>query len=80
MDDALARTGTARGQREYTLPTVRAFAHMPTALDHGVQKPRPGSKYTGQSNNGSTRFASSISGRSRLIPGLEKTSLIVRMR
>ena len=34
MDDALARTGAARGQREYTLPTARAFAHMPTAFDH----------------------------------------------
>ena len=34
VDDALARTGAARGQREYTLPTVRAFAHMPTAFDH----------------------------------------------
>jgi len=34
VDDALARTGTARGQREYTLPTARAFAHMPTAFDH----------------------------------------------
>jgi hypothetical protein len=33
MDDALARTGTAREQRAYTLPTARAFAHMPTALD-----------------------------------------------
>jgi hypothetical protein len=32
--DALARTGEARGQREYTLPTALAFAHMPTALDH----------------------------------------------
>lgn len=35
MDDALARTGAARGQREYTLLTARAFAHMPTAFDHG---------------------------------------------
>ena len=34
VDDALARTGTARGQREYTLPTARAFAQLPTALDH----------------------------------------------
>jgi hypothetical protein len=34
VDDALARTGAARGQREYTLPTARAFAHMPTAFDH----------------------------------------------
>lgn len=34
MDDALTRTGAARGQREYTLPTARAFAHMPTAFDH----------------------------------------------
>jgi len=31
MDDALTRTGAARGQRGYTLPTARAFAHMPTA-------------------------------------------------
>ena len=39
MDDALARTGAARGQREYTLPTARAFAHMPTAFDHyGIQE------------------------------------------
>jgi hypothetical protein len=35
VDDALARTDAVRGQREYTLPTDRAFAHMPTALDHG---------------------------------------------
>jgi hypothetical protein len=34
VDDALARTGTARGQREYALPTARAFDHMPTACDH----------------------------------------------
>jgi hypothetical protein len=34
VDDALARTGAARGQR-YALPTARTFAHMPTALDHG---------------------------------------------
>jgi hypothetical protein len=33
VDDALARTGTARGQR-CALPTARAFAHMPTAFDH----------------------------------------------
>ena len=40
--DALARTGTARGQREYTLPTVRAFAHMPTASYHGqIERPNP---------------------------------------
>jgi hypothetical protein len=35
MDDALTRTGASGGQREYTLPAARAFAHMPTALDHG---------------------------------------------
>jgi hypothetical protein len=34
VDDALARTGTGRGQREYALPTAGAFAHMPTALYH----------------------------------------------
>jgi hypothetical protein len=40
--DALARTGTARGQREYTLPTARAFAHMPTASHHGqIKRPNP---------------------------------------
>ena len=26
--------GPCRGQREYTLPTARPFAHMPTAIDH----------------------------------------------
>jgi hypothetical protein len=40
--DALARTGTARGQRGYTLPTARAFAHMPTACHHGqIKRPNP---------------------------------------
>ena len=29
VDDALARTDAARGQRGYTLPTARAFASMP---------------------------------------------------
>jgi len=32
--DALARTGTALVEREYALPTARAFNHMPTACDH----------------------------------------------
>ena len=41
MDDALARTGTARGQREYTLPTAGAFDHMPTAFDHDDKKSNP---------------------------------------
>ena len=42
VDDALARTGTARGQRGYTLPTARAFAHMPTASHHGqIKRPNP---------------------------------------
>jgi hypothetical protein len=40
VDDALARTGTARGQRGYTLPTARAFAHMPTA-SHPVRSKDP---------------------------------------
>ncbi|MBI2745964.1 MAG: hypothetical protein HYX45_10300 [Burkholderiales bacterium] len=34
VDDALARTGAGGGQRGYTLPTARAFDHMPTAPDH----------------------------------------------
>jgi len=34
VDDALTRTGAARGQRR-ALPTASTFAHMPTALDHG---------------------------------------------
>jgi hypothetical protein len=38
VDDALARTGPVRGQREYTLPTARSFAHMPTAFDHYVDE------------------------------------------
>jgi hypothetical protein len=42
VDDALTRTGTARGQRGYTLPTARAFAHMPTASHHGqIKGPNP---------------------------------------
>ena len=47
VDDALARTGTARGQRGYTLPTARAFAHMPTALDQGRRTTKTGPQYTG---------------------------------
>ncbi|MGK2900960.1 MAG: site-specific integrase, partial [Burkholderiaceae bacterium] len=39
------------------------------------ETPNSWPQYTGQIYNGSTRFASSISGRSRLIPGLEKTSV-----
>ena len=38
MDDALTRTGTARGRR-LALPTARAFAHMPTAL-YRVKNPK----------------------------------------
>jgi len=34
VDDALARTGAARGQR-CSLTTAHAFAHVPTAHDHG---------------------------------------------
>ena len=37
---------------------------------------KPGPQYTARFYNRSTRFASSISGRSRLIPGLEKTALV----
>ena len=40
--------------------------------DHGVFA-NPGPQYTGWIYNGSTLSAPSISGRSRLIPGLEKT-------
>jgi hypothetical protein len=41
VDDALARTGTARGQR-CALPTARAFDHMPTACDHDDTKRKNG--------------------------------------
>ena len=66
------RTGTARGQREYPLPTARAFARIPTTLDHSIESQNPGRQHTRQTYKGSTRYASSISTHSRLIPGLEK--------
>lgn len=70
---AIARTGTACGQRGYTLPTACTFAHMTRALYHGCKSQHIGCPYTGQPYIGSTRFASSISGRSKPIPELEKT-------
>jgi hypothetical protein len=39
VDDALTRTGAARGQR-CALPTADAFAHITTARDHHDQLPR----------------------------------------
>jgi len=45
MDDALTRTGAARGQR-CALPTARAFAHMPTACDPPTRTRKPGRQYT----------------------------------
>ena len=56
------------------LPTARAFAHMPTALDEHRRTSKPRPQYTGRVYNGSTRFASPISGRSRLIPRLENAN------
>ena len=74
MDDALARTGAVRGQR-CALPTARAFAHLPAALDHEHMTLKfTRAQYTGRFHNGSTRFASSISDLSRGIPHLEKTA------
>jgi hypothetical protein len=35
----LRRTGSARGQRA-ALPTVAAFAHMPTAFNHNREQKR----------------------------------------
>ncbi|GMV01840.1 MAG: hypothetical protein AMXMBFR52_14960 [Burkholderiales bacterium] len=41
----LRRTGSARGQRA-ALPTVAAFAHIPTALNHKEEKRRaPGKRH-----------------------------------
>ena len=60
----------------HALPTARTFAHMPTALYHPRKTNKPQAQYTALVNNGSTRFASPISGRSRLIPYLEKTEIL----
>jgi hypothetical protein len=56
VDDALARTGAARGQRD-ALPTAVAFDHITTALYHRerlTQEARVGQIYFGdQAESGS---------------------------
>ena len=54
VDDALARTGAARGQR-FTLPTAAAFAHITTARYY-VPRYRPAA--AGRKRPGWVRFTS----------------------
>lgn len=70
VDDAPGGApGSGRGQRR-RCPPPAPFAHLPTASHH--RQINPGNTLAAV-YNGSTRFASPISGRSRLIPDLETT-------
>ena len=73
VDDALARTGAARGQRSRVAyrPHLRPHAHSPQLQEQNPASKQP--RYTAPVNNRSTHFASPISGLSRLKPDLDKT-------